>query len=128
MDATDAERTVAREVITYARQQGFTGEFLNNESIFQHRGRWIIFWRKHSELPCSGRTEDSQGGIHYSMQGVFNQDALDLMVSASSGEVLTEAGTLATIEEAFVLLKAWLLDNSAVDNLPRRLIRRYGIS
>jgi hypothetical protein len=38
-----------------------------------------------------------------------------------------EAGTLADLEQAFELLKAWLIDRKEVDELPQRSMRREGI-
>jgi hypothetical protein len=38
-----------------------------------------------------------------------------------------ETGTFETVEQAFELLKAWLLDRKEVDDLPQRGIRAYGI-
>jgi hypothetical protein len=38
-----------------------------------------------------------------------------------------EAGSFASIEQAFELVKAWLIDKSEVDELPHRHVREYGI-
>jgi hypothetical protein len=39
----------------------------------------------------------------------------------------SEAGAFEDMEQAFELVKAWLLDGREVDDLPGRSVRRYGI-
>jgi hypothetical protein len=39
----------------------------------------------------------------------------------------SEAGTFENLEQAFELVKAWLVDWKEVDDLPSRSARRYGI-
>jgi hypothetical protein len=39
----------------------------------------------------------------------------------------SEAGTFDNLEQAFALLKAWLIDRKEVDVLPPRHVRRSGI-
>jgi len=127
MDPIDNERAVAKELVFYARQQGFDLEQIRNDSVFQNNKRWIFFWRK-DELPCSGPAHEKRGTLHYNMQGVITDLPSKLKESASVFRgAWTEAGTFENIDQAFALLKAWLLDQKEVDELPPRSVRRYGI-
>jgi hypothetical protein len=62
------------------------------------------------------------------MQGVIwvLQDYLKLSADHFRG-VWSEAGTFDDLEQAFELLKAWLIDRKEVDDLPPRHVRRAGI-
>jgi hypothetical protein len=79
-------------------------------------------------LPCTGRAEEEEGTLHYNMQG----DIAVLPAFLKGSEDVfrggwTEAGTFETIDQAFELLKAWLIERKEVDELPWRRVRRSGI-
>jgi hypothetical protein len=62
------------------------------------------------------------------MQGSISVLPRNLKESASAFRgAWSEAGTFENMEEAFELVKAWLLDWKEVDDLPGRSVRRYGI-
>jgi hypothetical protein len=127
MDPIENERMTARELVSYAQQQGFDLESLRNDTVFEKRQRWVFLWRK-DETPSSGRADEVEGTLHYNMQGAVAvlPDRLKGAASAFRG-MWTEAGTLENIEQAFELVKAWLIDGKEVDSLPQRQFRRYGI-
>jgi hypothetical protein len=62
------------------------------------------------------------------MQGAISvlPKCLNNSASAFRG-AWSEAGTFENVEQAVELLKAWLLDQKEVDDLPGRSVRRYGI-
>jgi len=127
MDPIDNERTTAKELVSYAQQQGFDLESLRNDSVFEKKQRWVFLWRK-DESPSSGPANEQEGTLHYSMQGAIAVLPDKLKGSAGSFRGMwTEAGTLKNIEQAFELVKAWLIDGTEVDYLPQRQFRRYGI-
>lgn len=129
MDPSDNERTTAIEIVAFGRSRGFDLESLRNDSLFRKNQRWVFFWRKLDRLPCSGTAAEKDGTLHYNLQGAT--DALSNRPNESSKPVQegwTESGILDSIESAFELLKAWLLDEEAVDALPQRLVRRSGIA
>jgi hypothetical protein len=127
MDPIDNERTTAQELVSYAQEQGFDLESLRNDSVFQKKKRWVFLWRK-DESPSSGPANEKQGTLHYSMQGAIAVLPDKLKGSAGSFRGMwTEAGTLENIEQAFELVKAWLIDGTEVDYLPQRQFRRFGI-
>ena len=61
------------------------------------------------------------------------QGAISVLPSSLKGSAgafrgaWSEAGTFEDMEQAFELVKAWLLDWKEVDDLPSRSVRRYGI-
>jgi hypothetical protein len=127
MEAVENERATARELVSYARQQGVDLEALRNDSMFQRDQRWILLWRKLDGLPCSGPVNEKEGTLHYSMQGTVDRlpGALEEHRVNSQG-VWTEAGILDRIEQALELVKAWLLDKKEIADLPNRHVRRHG--
>jgi hypothetical protein len=127
MAPADNFRTTAKELISFARQQGIDLEPFHRESTFEKGQRFIFFWRK-DELPGTGPANEPLGTLHYNMQGAISELPSKLKDSASAFRgAWTEAGTFENLEQAFALLKAWLLDQNEVDDLPSRCVRRYGI-
>ena len=127
MDVVDNFRATAQELVCLARRHGIDLEPLRKDFAFEKDRRYIDFWRK-DELPGSGRAEEMTGTLHYNMQGSIAVLPSVLKESSSAFRgAWTEAGTFENIEQAFELLKAWLLDWKEVDDLPRRSVRRCGI-
>ena len=127
MDPADNFPTTAQELISFARQQGIDLEPFYRETAFEKGQRFIFFWRK-DELPGTGPANEPLGTLHYNMQGAISELPSKLKESASAFRgAWTEAGTFESLEQAFALLKAWLLDQREVDDLPSRCVRRYGI-
>jgi hypothetical protein len=128
MDPVDNERTTAREVVSYAQQRGVDLEPLRSDSTFQKDQRWIFLWRKRNALPCSGPADEQEATLHYNMQGAISVLPSSLRASAGAFQGgWSEAGTFESLEQAFELVKAWLLDWKEVDDLPSRSVRRYAI-
>lgn len=127
MDPVENFRVTSQELVSFARQQGIDLEPFRKDVAFEKDQRHIFFWRK-NELPCSGPANEPLGTLHYNMQGAISVVPSRLKESASAFRgAWTEAGTSDNLEQAFALLKAWLLDWEEVDNLPDRCVRRYGI-
>ena len=127
MDPVDNFRLTALELVSFARQKGTDLEPLRNDFAFQKDRRWIDVWRKDS-LPGTGPANEPLGTLHYNMQGSICVLPSCLKESASAFQGRwTEAGTFENMEQAFELLKAWLIDSKEVDSLPKRCVRRYGI-
>ena len=127
MDPVDNQRATAQEILSIAREREGDMELFCTDGHFEKDQRWIFFWRK-DELPYSGPAGEKEGTLHYNMQGPIAVLPSVLKESASVFRgAWTEAGTFDSIEQAFELLKAWLLDRKEVDDLPRRSVRRYGI-
>jgi hypothetical protein len=128
MDQIENERATAWEIVTEARKRGFELESLIVDSVFLNQQRWIFFWRYRDELPCSGQSGEEEGTLHYNMQGRISGLPNRLRgAEISFHGAWSEAGTLETIEQASDLVKAWLIDGKEVDDLPRRLARRWQI-
>lgn len=127
MDPLENSRAVAQEIATFARQQGIDLESLREDFAFQKERRFIDCWRK-DELPCSGPVLEKAGTLHYNLQGTiaYVPSQLKESVNIFRGS-WHETGTFENIEQAFELVKAWLLDWKEVDDLPRRSVRSYGI-
>jgi hypothetical protein len=128
MDLIDNERATAQELVAYAHQVGVDLEGFRNDSVFLNGQRWIYLWRKRNELPGSGPAKVPDGTLLYNMQGAISALPTVLKDSASAFRgAWSEAGTFEDLEQAFALLKAWLLDRKEVDDLPGRSVRRYQI-
>ncbi len=129
MDQVENECTTALELVTYAQAQGFDLEPLRNDSLFQKNQRWVFFWRNINGLPCSGPANEKPGTLHYNMQGAIAMlpDRLIGSVKTFQGG-WTEAGTVDGVAQAFELVRAWLVDAKAVDDLPQRSVRRSGVT
>jgi hypothetical protein len=125
VDPVDDVRATAQELITLARQRGLDLEPFLNDFSFECDKRWIDFWRKRDDLPCTGRPEEKEGTLHYNMQGSISvlPDYLKASAELFRGG-WSEAGTFDNLEQAFELLKAWLIDRKEVDDLPSRHVRR----
>jgi hypothetical protein len=127
MDPVDNIRATAQELISFARKQGIDLEPSCTDGHLQRGRRWIFLWRK-DELSCSGPAGEQEGTLHYNMQGAISVLPSNLKGSAGAFRgAWSEAGTLENMEQAFELVKAWLLDCKEVDDLPSRSVRRYGI-
>jgi hypothetical protein len=126
MDPLDNTRETAQEVVSFAKKQGVDLEALRNDIAFQKDSRWIEVWRKDS-LPGTGPVDEPLGTLHFAMQGPISRlpgtpRHADIPFYGS----WSEAGTLESVEQAFGLVKAWLLDAKEVDDLPPRRVRRSG--
>ena len=127
MDPVENSRAVAQELVSFAEQQGINLKPLRKDHAFEMDQRYIFLWRK-DELPNSGPAHEKEGTLHYNMQGAITVLPTKLKESAIAFQGMwTEAGIFENIEQAFVLLKAWLLDRKEVDDLPSRSVKRYGI-
>jgi hypothetical protein len=127
MDPLDSSRTAAQELVSIARQQGIDLEPFRQDFMFQYDRRWIEVWRKNS-FPGSGPANVKEGTLLYCLQGPISIVPSKMKHSASlfRGSWF-ERGFFEKIEQAFELLKAWLIDRKEIDDLPSRSIRAYGI-
>jgi hypothetical protein len=127
MDPVDNFRATAQEVVSLAQQQGIDLEPFRKDFTFQKDRRWIDVWRK-DELPYSGPADEQVGTLHYNMQGTISVLPGSLKDSGGAFRgAWSEAGTFEDTEQAFELVKAWLLDWKEVDELPNRSVKRYGL-
>ena len=127
MDPVDNFRATAQELVSFAQQQGIDLESLRKDFTFQKDHRWIDVWRKDS-LPGTGPANEPLGTLHYNMQGAISVLPSNLKGSAGAFRgAWSEAGIFENMEQAFELVKAWLLDRKDVDDLPTRSVRRYEI-
>jgi hypothetical protein len=127
MDPLENSRAIVQELVSLAQEQGVDLEPLRKDDMFIKDRRWIWCWRKDS-LPGTGPASEPLGTLHYNMQGTVS--ALPSRLKGSAGAfrgAWSEAGTFENLEQAFELVKAWLLDWKEVDDLPSRSVRRYGI-
>lgn len=127
MDPVENSRAVAFELISLARERGLDLEVFRNDFAFRKDRRSIELWRK-DELPSSGQADEQEGTLHYRMQGAISVLPSSLRGASCAFEgAWSEAGTFENLEQAFELVKAWLLDWREVDDLPGRSIRRCGV-
>lgn len=114
-DPLIAHEAVARGLVAVASRRGIDLSPLRQGFMFARGSRWIDLW-----------FED--GVVRYSLQGRVAVLPSEFKASAS---LFTgwwnEAGSLRDIEQAFGFLKAWLLEDREVDDLPLRCMRSRGI-
>lgn len=127
MNPVENHRATAQEIVSLARRQGIDLESLRQDFVFQKDRRYIDCWRK-DESPSSGRANEPMGTLHYNMQGTI---AVVPNKMKQSADIFCgnwhETGTFENMEQAVALVKAWLLDQKEVDDLPSRSVRSYGI-
>ncbi len=127
MDPLDNARSTAQEIISIARRLEIDLESFCTDGHFSRNRRWIWCWRKDA-LPGTGPANEPLGTLHYNMQRTISVLPTCLKNSAGAFRgAWSEAGTFENIEQAFALVKAWLLDGKEVDELPERKVRRYQI-
>lgn len=127
MDPLHSFRATADELVSFARQQGVDLEPFRKGFTFQKHRRWIDVWRKDS-LPGTGPAHEPLGTLHYNMQGTVSVLPSRMKGAANAFQgAWSEAGAFENIEQAFELVRAWLLDWKEVDDLPSRSVRRYGV-
>jgi len=115
MNDLESQEATAQELVAFAKQRGVDLSATCYDFAFFNKDRFILLWRK-------------EGNVHYNMQGSIKALPARYKASASAFRGMWhEAGTLANLEQAFELLRAWLLDEKAVDDLPGRSIWRQGI-
>src|SRR5262249_13046939 len=127
MDPVENLHATAQELVSFARERGVDLEPFCSHGDFQKDRRWIFLWRK-DELPSSGPADEAEGTLHYNMQGPI--DALPRILKDSADAFQgswTEAGIFENLEQALLLVKAWVVERKEVDELPARCVRRYGI-
>lgn len=127
MDPLDSFRATAQELVSFARQQGIDLEPFRTDFTFQKDRRWIDVWRKNS-FPGSGPANVEEGTLLYTMQGSISIVPNKMKESASVFRGMWhERGFLENVDQAVELVKAWLLDQKEIDDLPLRSVRAYGI-
>jgi hypothetical protein len=115
MNEVESQVATAQELVAFAKQRGIDLSSTFYDWSFLNEGRFILLWRK-------------EGKILYNMQGPVKVLPERLKSSADVFRGMWgETGSLETIEQAFEFVKAWLLDQSEVDELPHRSVRSYGI-
>jgi hypothetical protein len=115
MSDFESMQATSRELYSLASRHGIDLGRMYDSGTFLRDARVAWFWRKN-------------GAVHYSLQGKI--EVLPGRYRASLGVfrgMWDEAGTLADLEQALELLKAWLIDRKEVDELPQRTMRREGI-
>jgi hypothetical protein len=113
MDFLESRREAAERLQRYAAAQGTDiGRFRDEHDVFSNRKRWIDFW-----------LEDATVGYH--LRGEIGQPPRQFAASQSSFRgVWDEAGSINDLQQAWELLRSWLIEAKEVDELTRRMIRR----
>jgi hypothetical protein len=107
---------IAEELLTLAKERVVDLAPYCHKHTFGRDGRYLVFWR--------------QGGvISYRLQGPIVELPTEYRDSATAFQGMwTEAGMVETVEQAYGLLMAWIIEVKEVDDLPKRSVRRNGIS
>jgi hypothetical protein len=107
LDSCESGQRTARELIEFARIQGVDFNSLCAHNSFFVEGR-VIYW---------GRATTG-GPVHYNMQGWID-------TRLHSAGIRSETGSVDGIGHAFALSKAWLLDQTVLEELPSRAVRSW---
>ena len=115
MNDLESQAATAQELVACAKQQGVDLSSICYDFAFFSEGRFLLLWRK-------------EGKVHYNLQGKIDMLPEKMKASASAFHGMWgETGTLESVEQAIEFLKAWLLDQKEIDELPSRAVRSYGI-
>lgn len=109
--------TVADKLLAMARKVGLDLDSMCQHHAFVGNNRYICFSQK-----------NRKGAVYYSLQGSISilPNVLKRSEIAFRG-AWSEAGYLENTDQAFAFLKAWLIDQKEVDELPKRYTTRYQI-
>lgn len=115
MNDLESQEATAQELAAFATQRGLNLSSIRHDFAFYNEGRFIMLWRKESR-------------ILYNLQGRINVLPESFKASACVFRGLWgETGSVADLEQALELLKAWLMDGKEVDDLPQRAVRSEGV-
>jgi hypothetical protein len=107
---------IAEELLILARERAVDLAPHCRNHTFGSDERYLVYWRQGNVL-------------YYRLQGAILKLPTEYRDSPTAFQGMwTEAGTVESVEEAYDLLKAWILDGTEVDDLPKRAVRRNGIS
>jgi hypothetical protein len=114
MDFDVSLKETSKQIISIALEKGEDVSPLCDEyGVFESSKRWIEFWVKDDSL-C------------YHLSGEISTPPAQIAESRPSFQgIWDEAGTIPNLEQAFELLRAWLLEGKEIDELPDRSIRRW---
>jgi hypothetical protein len=114
MDFDVSLKETSKQIISIALEKGEDVSPLCDEyGVFESSKRWIEFWVK----------DDSLG---YHLSGEISTPPAQIAESRPSFQgIWDETGTIPNLEQAFELLRAWLLEGKEIDELPDRSIRRW---
>jgi len=107
-------KETSKQIISIALEKGVNVSHLRNKyGVFELGKRWIEFWVKDDSL-C------------YHLSGEISTSPAQIAESRPSFQgIWDETGTIPNLEQAFELLRAWLLEGKEIDELPDRSIRRW---
>ncbi len=113
MDFLETRREAAVRLLRYAANQGADlTPFHDEHDIFSHRRRLIDFWLE-------------QDTLGYHLRGEIDKLPSEFVGSRSSFRgVWDEAGSIKDVQQAWELLRSWLIDGKEVDELTDRMIHR----
>ena len=116
MGVVESMKSTAGDVVTAAARQGVNlSHFCCAETTFYNGRRHIFMWR-------------DKDVIRYNLQGqvLVLPAAFKESISAFRGN-WHETGSFSGIMEAVEFVKAWVVDEREVDDLPPRRVRSRGI-
>jgi hypothetical protein len=117
MDTLDSFQIMAARIVEQALKHGVDiSQLLHASSgMFQKENRWMIFWIKDD---C----------LRYRLTGRISTPPAQIAETRPSFQgIWDEAGTIPNLEQAFELLRAWLLEGKEVDELPDRSVQQWSI-
>jgi uncharacterized protein YodC (DUF2158 family) len=107
LDGLESERRTSEELVRFAEACGVDFRQSCHHCSFLVEGRFIIWWRK-----------TTTGPVHYLMQGWIEPQMHQV-------GICNEAGHVAGIRDAFEFTKAWLFDQTVLEQLPERTVTRW---
>jgi hypothetical protein len=113
MDYIESRREAAERLVHYASKHGLdVAPYRDEHDIFTGRKRWVDFW-------VDGNA------IGYHIRGDIGKLPAHFVTSQSSFRgVWDEAGSVENLQQAFYLLRFWVIDAKEVDELPDRKVHR----
>jgi len=116
MDFGTSLRATSKQIAAIASASGEDmTAFCNEYGVFEKGNRWIEFWVE-------------EGSLRYHLSGEISTPPMQIAQSRPSFHgIWDETGSLADLDQASQVLRAWLVECKEVDELPHRSIRRWSV-
>jgi hypothetical protein len=113
MEYLESRREAANRLLRYAATQGADITPLHDEyDVFSNQRRWIDFWLEPNTVGYHLRGEVGKLPSRFAgSQSLFRG-------------VWDEAGSIKDLQQAWELLRSWLIDGKEIDELTDRMIHR----
>lgn len=129
MDFSKHLKATPREIVAFADGLGHDLKpSLYHDIAFSSETQFISFWNKTAAFPGTGRPEEIEGTIKYSLQEQVRSHPADLREASHPVRGMwSDFVTVADIAYYHYIFIAIMIEAAEVDELPRRRVTQRGI-